>query len=644
MSEQPIQSRRPRFKTFLPEWWHRRRWNALAERIWQSSEELAKHSDSSLQRRACGCRGKIKLLGLDDSILIEVFALVREISGRVHGMRHHHVQILGALAMAEGWIAEMGTGEGKTLTSLMTITLLALRGKGCHVLTANDYLASRDRDFGQILFNWFGLSSSVLKNQESSVERAQNYGCDVTYGSEKEFGFDFLRDRLNRLAELEGQGAFHDHLPGQFVQRGHPFAIIDEADSILIDQASTPLMIACPKPPSEEDLQLFHWSDHVAGNLIATIDYSTDANHHRARLTRRGCRKLRLTQKPLPIGRMPAESVFSQVERAIAARHFYRENQEYVIIDERIEILDQGTGRILPGRKWRDGLQQAIEVQAGVTPSDSTGSAARITLQAYLQKYQFLCGMTGTAAEARGEFRGTYQLRVTSIAPHRPSQLMRYPSRVFVTAEQKWHALAEEAQRLIVEGRSILIGTTSITASEWCASLLIKRGLDCRVLHAKHDQQEAEIVREAGRPGRITVATNMAGRGTDIKLDPLVKQAGGLHVILSEMNRSPRIDCQLAGRAARQGDPGSYQIFVSLEDELLNILGAGTVARLKHRAAGSPTGELGEAWLAPFSRAQRLFERLGEKQRRQLLIHERKQQKVVLPLGLDPTIEMPGEH
>ena len=556
MSTGPFNNRDSGLGSLCPEWWFRRRWDAISHRILVESQTLTTTSDADLKRRAGKCRSQVRLFGFEDSVIVDVFALVREIAGRVHGMRHHAVQVLGALAMSRGWIAEMGTGEGKTLSSLMTITLLALKGKGCHVYTANDYLASRDRDFGQPLFQWFGLTSGVLQPQEPDANRAACYQADITYGSEKEFGFDFLRDRLNRLADAGDGAGFEDHTPGQYVQNGHHFALIDEADSILIDQATTPLIISCPQPPTEEDLILFHWSEKMAGGLSAAVDYSMDPRQHSARLTRRGCRKLQLTQKPLPIGRLPAESVYSQVERAIAARHFYRENQEYVIIDERVEIIDQGTGRILPGRKWRDGLQQAIEVQAGLTPSDSTGSAARITLQTYLRNYRFLCGMTGTAAEARHELKRTYGLRVLKIAPHRPNQLRQERPRIFATREQKWKLLTLEVERVVAAGRAVLVGTTSITASEECAEFLRGRGLDVRVLHAKHDREEAEIVRDAGLPGRVTVATNMAGRGTDIKLHPDVKNAGGLHVILSEMNRSRRIDRQLAGRAARQGDPG----------------------------------------------------------------------------------------
>ena len=631
--------RRAATNAFWPEWWHRRTWDMMTRRILAESDRLATRSNAELQRMAETCRGRVTLCGFEQNVIIDVFALVREIADRVYGLRHHPVQVLGALAMSHGWIAEMGTGEGKTLTSLMTIVLLALKRKGCHVFTANDYLATRDREFAQRLLDWFGLTSAVLQPQEPSPIRTECYRADVTYGSEKEFGFDFLRDRINRLADAEDRPGFDDHQSGMYVQIGHAFAVIDEADSILIDQASTPLIIACPQCPTDDEIQLFHWSDAIAGGLLPNIDYSMDPRRQSARLTRHGCRKLRLTQKPSPVGRVPAESLYIQVERAIAARHFFRENQEYVIIDERVEIIDQGTGRILPGRKWRDGLHQAIEVQAGLAPSFSTGSAARVTLQSYLRNYQFLCGMTGTAAEARRELKRVYGLRLIQIPSHRPSQLRQEPSHLFATAEQKWIAIISELERVASAGRAVLLGTTSISASDQCAALLRLRGLDVRVLHAKHDRDEAKIVREAGIPRRITVATNMAGRGTDIKLHPEVRDAGGLHVILSEMNRSSRIDRQLAGRAARQGDPGSFQIFASLDDDLLTILGPKRLARVKSRIKSGPHGELDPQSISLFHQAQQLYERRSERERKLLQDQDQRHRETLSPLGLDPTIE-----
>ena len=633
--------RRP--SSLWPEAWHRWRWNAVARRIFDESQKLTTVSDEQLQQQARRCRGLVKLAASDDAATVEVFALVREISGRVHGVRHHPVQILGALAMSHGWIAEMRTGERKTLTSLMTVALLALRHRGCHVFTANDYLAARDCEFARPVLDWFGLSAMVLHGELSAPDRAACYRADVTYGSEKEFGFDFLRDRLGSIAAPGDDGVSANRDTSSKLQDGHPCAVIDEADSILIDQASTPMIISCPQPPSADDIELLHWCERISEGLTAAADFSLDPRLQSARLTQGGCRKLRLTVKPTPVGRLPVESVFTQVERALAARHFFRENREYLVIDERLEILDQGTGRVLPGRKWRDGLQQAIELRAGLAPSDASGSAARITLQSYLRNYRVLCGMTGTAAEARSELKSTYGLRVMSIATHHPSRLLRLPPRLFADSPQKWSALLDELERIALSGRAVLVGTASIAASEHCAAELRGRGLDVQVLHAKHHREEAEIIRQAGQPGRITVATNMAGRGTDIQLHPDVRAAGGLHVILSEMNCSARIDRQLAGRAGRQGDPGSYQVFVSLDDELLSILDAQRVARWKTRAQRRPAGELDIRWLSVFTQAQRLFERRGVHERNRLLIREQQQWETMRPLGLDPYIELPTD-
>lgn len=615
-----------------PEWWQRRQWERLAKRVIVASAELTEVPDDELGRRARGCRHHVQRTDFDERVITEVFALVREIAGRVHGLRHHPVQILGAIAMSQGWIAEMRTGEGKTLTSLMTMTMFALKGHGCHVFTANEYLAERDRDFAAPVLNWFGLTAAVLLPLAQGADRSACYRADVTFGSEKEFGFDFLRDRLSSLSE-----------PGrsESIQRGHCHAIVDEADCILIDQASTPLIISCPQPPSAVDLELFRWSELFAGDLAGTDDYILDPRQQSARLTQRGCRKLRLMHKPDLVCQLSTETIFAQVERAISARHFYRESQEYIVIDQRVEVIDAGTGRLLPGRKWQDGLQQAIEIQAGLPPSDSTGSAARITLQSYLQKYQFLCGMTGTAAEARGELRHIYGLAVMPIACHHPCLLRQVPPRIFATRQHKWSALMSDLEQIAATGRAVLVGTTSISSSEDCADQLRSRGLDVQILHAKQHREESEIIRMAGQPGRITVATNMAGRGTDIKLHPDVRAAGGLHVVLTEMNRSARIDHQLSGRAARQGDPGSSQIFVSLEDDLLSILGPRQIERLKRRAQRYALGELSSTWISWFQLAQRHFERRGEHERRQLLLHERHQREMLAPLGLDPTIELP---
>ncbi len=629
--------------SIAPKAWCRWQWSRIAERIVDESGRLQAITTPELKTMARQCRSRARLAAFDERTIVDVCALVREIAGREYGIRHFPVQVLGALAMLNGWIAEMRTGEGKTLTSLMTVTLLSLRGQGCHVFTANDYLAARDCEFATNVLNWFGLTADVLLADQQEEDRKKCYQADVTYGSEKEFGFDFLRDRINRVSSIGDEHSLSGHTPQSTIQNGHAYAVIDEADSILLDQACTPLIISCPQPATDEDLALFHWSDQFADRLSVTSDYLLDPRIQSARLTQRGVRRLRLTAKPMALAQRPGEILFTQIERALAARHFFHENREYLVIDGRLEIIDQGTGRILPGRKWRDGLQQAIEIRAGLKPSDSTGSAARVSLQSYLKNYRFLCGMTGTASEARAELRRTYGLRVMPISTHRRCQLRQFPARIFVDVEHKWEAITEELLKVVESGRAALVGTTSISSSEHCADRLRKLGIDVQVLHARHHRDEAEIVRVAGEPGRITVATNMAGRGTDIKLHPTVRDAGGLHVVLSEMNRSTRIDRQLAGRAARQGDPGSAQAFVSLDDELLSILGSARVQRLKELAYRFTSGKLPDSWFKYFERAQRQFERQTERERRQLQHRERRRSDTMTPLGLDPFVEFTGD-
>lgn len=633
-----------RQRLVLPDSWHRWHRAKLVRRVMDSSKLLIEISNEELRLRALGCRHGMRFGSERDLSLIEVFSLVREISARTHSIRHHAVQIDGALAMADGCVAEMRTGEGKTLTSLMTVTYLALAGRGCHVLTANEYLAARDCEYARPVLDYFGLTAAVLDLRNTEQDRAACYRASVTYGSEKEFGFDFLRDRLETVCDADTTSDLSSSRSDRIIQGEHAYALIDEADSILIDQASTPLIISLPRPHIADELELLHWCDQYASELLADSDFALEPRTQSARLTQRGCRRVRLTSRPAPIGHLSSEAIFRQVEKSLAARHFFQENKEYLVIDGRLEIIDQGTGRVLPGRKWRDGLQQAIEVRAGLQLSDSIGTAARVTLQSYLNKYEFVCGMTGTASEASNELHAVYRLRVIRIPGHRPCRLQALRPRIFINSEQKWRALVDDLQQVTSLGRAALVGTTTIESSERCAAELRLRGLEVQVLHARHHADESVIVGQAGQPGRITVATNMAGRGTDIKLHPSVRDAGGLHVVISEMNRSARIDRQLAGRAARQGDPGSFQIFVSLQDELLTVLGQDRIARLRRQARGGATGELDGRWLKYFQQAQRLSERRGERERRQLMRQERSRHDALIPLGLDPYVELPDEE
>jgi preprotein translocase subunit SecA len=628
---------RQRSTSNWPEWWHRRRWNRLVSRILELSDRFQQLAETDLRARAARCRREAPPGFSDDSRLCETHALVREVSDRVHGLRPHPAQVLCALAMSDGWIAEMRTGEGKTLASLMTIAQFALQRRGCHVFTTNEYLARRDCEFARPVLDWFGLTTAWLEEGQPDDVRRTCYTADVTYGAESAFGFDFLRDRLNELDSRHRP--IHSTSNSPRLQRELHCAVIDEADSILIDQAATPLIISCPQPASAAELELLQWSETIAGTLIVEREFALDDRQRTARLTQRGCRRIRLTKKPPKVAHATGDDIYAQIERALASRHFFREQHEYLVVDCRVELIDRGTGRMLPGRKWRDGLQQAIEIRAGLSPSDSAGAAARMTLQGFFPLYQVLCGMTGTAREAQGEISRSYGLRVTSIPPHASVRLRQLPERVFSGDEVKWSAIHRAAIEHVLQQRAVLIGTSSIVATDRCAAALRSQGVDVQVLHAEHHQQEAEIVRRAGHPGRVTVATNMAGRGTDIRLHPAVLSAGGLHVILSELNFSPRLDRQLVGRAGRQGDPGSCQTFVSLDDQLLSVLGEPCVHRLRRRASGHQSEELPSRWIAWFKRAQQIWVRRATHDRAQLRKRELSRQELLKPLGLDHYVE-----
>lgn len=598
-------------------------------------------SDQEVRSRALALRAAVQEGEDIRRLVVPVYGLVREICRRKLGMAHHPVQIRGALVMARGNIAEMQTGEGKTLTALMPIVLGALDGRGAHVMTSNEYLAKRDAEFARPVLEEFGLTVGYILHAKPQEERARAYQQDVTYGTEKQFGFDFLIDTMT-LTKAFGTAAGRREgapCPG-LLQRGHHFALVDEADSILIDQASTPLIISCPQPCPPDEQVLFRWCDATSAKLIADRHYRLDREKRSAKLTQAGCRSVLLTGRPPQIGRFPTDRLFAQVERSLVARECYRGERDYIVLDGKVEIVDEGTGRVLPGRKWQDGLQQAIEVQAGVAFSDPMGTAARITLQSYMKKYGHLCGMTGTATDVADELRAVYRVAVQVIPPHRRCQRKEGATRVFSTLEAKLAAVTEEIGRLVAAGRSVLVGTSSVHSSELCAKRLADAGITAQVLHARHHEQEARIVEAAGEPGMVTVATNMAGRGTDIKLHESVRTAGGLHVLAIELNSSARVDRQLVGRSARQGDPGSFQFFVSLEDDLLRALGPERHRRLMESGRRRRRTELPASWVKPFYEAQILLEQRGERDRGRMLQQETRQLRMFDSLGLDPHVDL----
>jgi preprotein translocase subunit SecA len=617
------------------------RWRQAALDVVARSDALAPLSDGELRKLGLDLQWRAKSGVELRRLMPEAFAVIREASRRTVKMAHYPVQIMGAIAIFEGGLAEMQTGEGKTLTAVMPTYLRALPGRGAHVLTVNDYLAQRDADWMRPAYALGGLSVGCIQNAQSTDERRDHYARDVTYGTSKELGFDFLRDRLRLdAANSESQGE-------EVVQRGHYFALVDEADSVLIDDARTPLIIATEDANRPAMLALFAWSAAIAPTLALHVDFEFDPHKREATLTEQGCRRLLLSHKPGLVATIETEQLYRQVERALTALLGFMLDRDYVVHEGEIVIVDESTGRMMEGRKWQQGLHQAIEAKEKIEVTPRTLAAAQVTVQRFFRQYAFVGGMTGTARAVSRETRKTYRMQVTTMPTHRPCIRQELPARVFATWEAKAIAVVDEIGQMLDQGRSVLVGTPSIEASERLSRVLTARAHPHQVLNARFLKEEADIVSQAGRAGRITIATNMAGRGTDILLDQIVRESGGLHVIATEIHSSARIDRQLIGRSARQGDPGSYRFFVSLEDELLRCLLTAQLEKLRERAAahgtGNRQGELPADYLKTFYRAQRMLERLAARNRKMLLKHEDMRFKSHRRIGLDPFLELIDE-
>jgi preprotein translocase subunit SecA len=621
------------------------RWWGMAAAILARSEQLQTLSDADLLKRGRELRWEAKTNVPLAELLPEAYALVRESSRRELGFQHFAVQLMGGIALFEGHIAEMQTGEGKTLTATLPAFLYALMGRGCQIVTVNDYLAARDaREMGPI-YERLGLTVGCIQNPMESEERRESYAKDITYGTAKEIGFDFLRDRLRKGADVQGgfrprhgfDGANAGEAP---VQRGFYFALVDEGDSILIDEARTPLIIGLTQPNTAPTVNLLRWSQRAAQRLDRNVDFVFEADRRSAYLTDHGCRKVLLMSKPSLLDRIDSERMYKNVEQALASRLGFQRDRDYVVVDDKIVIVDESTGRQMEGRKWQDGLHQAVEAKELVPITAATGQAARVTVQTFFREFEYLAGMTGTAVQARRELRATYGISVSVIPTNRPCIRTVLPTRIFATLDLKRHAVAEEIIRMRALGRALLVGTPSVDASEALGRLLDERGVPYQILNARFFEKEADIVSEAGQPGHVTIATNMAGRGTDIRLHPDVRKAGGLHVIATEMHSSARIDRQLVGRAARQGDPGSCQFFLSLGDELLRVTKTEKLERLRKSAQPDAKGELSSQWLGLFRSTQRFLERLHRKERKMLLKAERQRSEAHQKMGLDPFLEL----
>jgi len=510
-----------------------------------------------------------------DDVLCEVFALVREASSRVMGMRHYDVQLIGGMVLHAGKISEMKTGEGKTLVATLAVVLNALAGKGVHVVTVNDYLARRDAEWMGRLYNFLGLSVGVIVHGLDDDQRKAAYACDITYGTNNEFGFDYLRDNMKFYSE-------------QLVQRGHNFAIVDEVDSILIDEARTPLIIS---GASDESTELYKAMDMVVRRLQPEEHYTIDEKAKTAMLTDAG---VAYCEQMLNIENLfdPASISFQHhILQSLKAHHCFKRDVDYIVSpDRKVVIVDEFTGRLMAGRRYSDGLHQALEAKEGVDIEAENQTLASITFQNYFRMYDKLAGMTGTAQTEAVEFDQIYNLETITIPTNKPMIRKDMPDLIYRTQREKYLAIVEAIKELHASGQPVLVGTISIETSELLSSLLKRERVPHAVLNAKHHAEEAAIVAQAGQRGRVTIATNMAGRGTDIVLGEGVRELGGLHILGTERHESRRIDNQLRGRSGRQGDPGSSRFYLSLEDNLMRIFGSERIAGLMEKL-GMQEGE-----------------------------------------------------
>jgi preprotein translocase subunit SecA len=605
-----------------------REYERRVARIADYEPELELETDEELRARMDALRERARGGESLDELLPETFAIVRETGRRKMGMRHFDVQLIGGMVLDGGNIAEMKTGEGKTLTGTLAVILNSLPGTGVHVVTVNDYLARRDAEWMSPIYDALGVTWGVLQNQQDSEEKKAAYACDVTYGTNSEFGFDYLRDNMATSMEEK-------------VQRGHPFAVVDEVDNILIDEARTPLIIS---GAPEQAAELYGQFAKLARNMeagkrpegldpkskkefVADFDYEFDEKHKTISVTERGVEKAERFLGIDHLYRAENGHLVNHLHQSLKAQSLYKRDVDYAVIDGEVRIIDEFTGRILEGRRWSEGLHQAVEAKEGVPVQEENQTLATITLQNYFRMYDKLSGMTGTALTEATEFMKIYKLGVVQVPTNRPMVRDDRNDQVFKTREGKWHAVVEEIAERHGRGQPVLVGTISVEVSELLGSMLEKRGVAHTVLNAKpeHAEREGEIVAEAGQPGAVTIATNMAGRGVDIKLggnaehltqlemaklglqpgDPdyderfaevlpkieerveenrqAVMEAGGLFIVGTERHESRRIDNQLRGRAGRQGDPGESRFFLSAEDDLVRLFAGDRIYKILDR-------------------------------------------------------------
>jgi len=555
-----------------------KRFAGIVEAVNAQAGAMEGISDAEVLEISRLLRQRIRNEGYTEELVAQAFALVREVAGRTTGLRHRDVQLIGGVVLLSGMVAEMDTGEGKTLTATLPACTLAMGGVPVHIVTVNDYLAQRDTDWMGAIYRALGLTVGTIIHGMDPAARRHAYRCDVTYCTNKEVTFDYLRDRLvlwDRPSPLRLQLErlySEKSRAHRVVMRGLHFAIVDEADSVLVDEARTPLII------SSEAEGLFHPGVYqhalaTAREFLRGKDFRVLENDRIVELLGPGkarAREADWTETGIPFNVPQREEL---VRQAIVALYLFDRDKHYLVKEGKVQIIDEYTGRLMADRSWERGLHQLIEIKEGCESTRSKETLARISYQRFFRRYRTLAGMTGTAREVAGELWSIYRLRVVTIPTNRPLHRHFLPDRIYPTGEQKWKAVVATVGDMRRRGRPILVGTRSVEASEQVSGLLEAAGLSHKVLNARQDKEEAEIIARAGEQGTITVATNMAGRGTDILLAPGVAERGGLYVIATERHEARRIDRQLFGRCGRQGDPGTCEAIVSLEDELIVVYG-----------------------------------------------------------------------
>ncbi|CAI2649438.1 preprotein translocase subunit SecA [Apilactobacillus kunkeei] len=544
-----------------------KRLSKLADKVEAYADEISQLSDDELKAKTPEFQQRYQDGETLDNLLPEAFAVAREGATRVLGLTPFHVQIMGGIVLHEGNISEMKTGEGKTLTATMPVYLNALAGKGVHVITVNEYLSQRDAEQMGELYNWLGLSVGVNLTEKSPEEKREAYNADITYSTNSEIGFDYLRDNMVVYKE-------------DMVQRPLNFAIVDEVDSILIDEARTPLIISGQAKGSSE---LYMQADQFAKTLKEKDDFKIDLESKTVSLNDQGIEKAEKYFNLKNLYDTDNTALTHHIDEALRANFIMIKDKDYVVSDDEVLIVDSFTGRIMDGRRFSDGLHQAIEAKEGVTIQEESKTMANITYQNLFRMYSKLAGMTGTAKTEADEFREIYNMDVISIPTNRPVARVDEPDLLYPTLQSKFDAVVDEIKELHAKGQPILIGTVAVETSEYISKRLDDAGIKHEVLNAKNHAKEAEIVANAGQKGAVTIATNMAGRGTDIKLGPGVVELGGLAVIGTERHESRRIDNQLRGRSGRQGDPGLSQFYLSLEDDLMRRFGSDKIKNFLER-------------------------------------------------------------